>query len=190
MQESFKPNNCNCQPDEKQLRIASFKSNWQIDLRPNTVDANTKELKIGLRRIYNYQSEYKYFVITVKDPENNVKRIKGELQGYKWVYVTDTQDFKTAKPGIYTIIWEVNEWDYTNFNFESILQNLNIELYNPVEPSIFSSNLDVIKITLPQFSSPKDGTIVKIDGNLISLKQYSPKFLTCHQFEITNDKNE
>ncbi|MDB9452551.1 hypothetical protein [Dolichospermum circinale] len=161
------------------MRIASFNSNWEIDLIPNTVDSNTKELKIGLRRIYNYQSRYKYFVITVKDPENNVKQLYGELQGDKWVYVTYLQDFKTAKPGTYTIIWEVNEWDNSD--------HVKFELNNfGLKASPFKSNIGVLPIKLPDFQSV--GEIWKNAGDWRKL--YTPEFLNCHQFEITNDKNE
>ena len=146
--------------------------NWATNLIPRTVDSNTKELKIGLRRIYNYESKYKYFFIKVIDPKKNITQISQKLNGVEWVYVTYPQDFKTAEslstkpfllPGTYTIIWEIETLDMPNFN------NLNWEIFQ--KKSTAQIDINLLKIIFPDLYAGR-------------------KFLTCHQFEIINDKKE
>lgn len=136
------------------------------------MDFNTKELKIGLRRIYNYESKYKYFFIKVIDPKKNITQIRQKLNGVEWVYVTYPQDFKIAEPfsvkpfslpGTYTIIWETENLDMPKFN------NLNWENFQ--KESTAESYINLLKIILSDLDVGR-------------------KFLTCHQFEIINDKNK
>ncbi len=129
-------------------------------------------MKIGLRRIYNYESKYKYFFIKVIDPKKNITQIRQKLNGVEWVYVTYPQDFKIAKPfstkpfslpGTYTIIWGIENLDMPKVN------NWNWDIFQ--KESTHQIHIKLLKITFPDLDVGRE-------------------FLTCHQFEIINDKKE
>ncbi|MDD1435597.1 hypothetical protein MEO39_05115 [Dolichospermum sp. ST_sed2] len=129
-------------------------------------------MKIGLRRIYNYESKHKYFLITVIDPKKNITQIRQKLNGVEWVYVTYPQDFKTAGtlsarpfslPGTYTIIWETENLDMPEVN------NGNWDIFQ--KASTVQIDIKLLKIIVPDLYTGR-------------------QFLTCHQFEIINYKKE